>query len=300
MATTNQYGQDRNPADVIGDPGNLAKDAPPPPQQPDYVGAAREQAIMGRTNQYTPFGNLTWIPGQAAVAAQPATSGGVEQLPDGSTREIPAFAGTPARPATPWSSVITLNPQAQRALSSQQRTTADLSELAGQQYGRVQERFSQPFDMSGVQDIADKAYAAHTSRLDPQWQQKRSMKETELRNQGLVAGGEAYEDAMRSFNQGETDAYQQARLGAISTMPQTFQLAQSAYREPLDSLNALTGAARIQNPQFMPNQPGENLLGALGQQGQFQMGQYGAQVGQANATNQMTGQLAAAAAMYFF
>lgn len=300
MSTTNDYGQERSGADVIGDPGNLAKDAPPPPQQPDYVGAAREQAIMGRTNQYTPFGNLTWIPGQSAVAAVPAQGGYVEQLPDGTTRDVPYRAGTPGRAATPWSSQITLNPEAQRALSAQQGTTADLSELAGQQYGRVQDRFSQPMDLSSVQDISDKAYAAHTSRLDPQWQQKRGMKQTELRNQGLVAGGEAYENAMREFNQGENDAYQQARLGAISTMPQTFQLAQSAYREPLDSLNALTGAARIQNPQFMPNQPGENLLGALGQQGQFQMGQYGAQVGQANASNQMTGQLAAAAAMYFF
>lgn len=65
-------------------------------------------------------------------------------------------------------------------------------------------------DQSVAKQAQDAAYALATSRLDPQWKQAESMKDTALRNQGLVPGTEAYDSAMRDFNFAKNDAYTQA------------------------------------------------------------------------------------------
>jgi hypothetical protein len=149
-------------------------------------------------------------------------------------------------------------------------------------------------DLSSVPEIADQAYSAFTSRLDPQWQQREQAQKTELANQGLSPGGEAYTNAMRDFNQGRNDAYQQANLGAIQTMPQTFNLAQAAYNQPLNSFNLLRSGM----------QPGAGLQatdysGAAQNQGNYASDVYNAKVGQQNANMQGIASIAAMAAMFF-
>jgi hypothetical protein len=124
-----------------------------------------------------------------------------------------------------------------------------------------------------------------TSRLDPQWQHQEDMQKTQLANQGLAPGGEAYTNAMRDFNNAKNDAYQQAKLGAISTMPQTYQLVSSTYNQPLNTLNALRTGAQVQNPQFSST-PGANYLGAGQLQGQYDMNNYNQRVSQQNAMTQ--------------
>lgn len=54
------------------------------------------------------------------------------------------------------------------------------------------------------------------ARLQPQLEQQRNMEETRLRNQGLVAGGEAYNDARRNLDQSQNDALSQAALYGIN------------------------------------------------------------------------------------
>jgi hypothetical protein len=160
-----------------------------------------------------------------------------------------------------------------------------LADTSNQQLPGIQRQYSQPMDLSSVQQIADQAYQAQTSRLDPQWQALRSQEETKLINQGLRPGGEAYDNSMRSFNQGQNDAYQQARLASIQTMPQTYQLASAAYNQPLNTFNALRTGAQVQNPTFGAT-PGTNYGQAAGQQGLFDQGLYNAQVGETNSMNQ--------------
>ena len=88
---------------------------------------------------------------------------------------------------------------------------------------------------------------------------------------------------MQNFSQGKNDAYQQANLGAIQTMPQTYQLATSARNQPLNEFNAIRTGAQVQNPQFQGQGPGTNYLGAAGLQGQAGQQQYGTQTAQYNA-----------------
>ena len=58
-------------------------------------------------------------------------------------------------------------------------------------------------------------YDRMTSRLDPQWEQMGESLESQLWNQGLRPGDEAYDEAMDDFNRRRTDAYQAAQNEAV-------------------------------------------------------------------------------------
>lgn len=242
------------------------KDSPSPAPAPNYAAAAQmtgEQALenqrtatkANRVNQYTPYGSISYN----------------EDAPD------------------TWSSHIALDPLVQSTVNKSNEASNTLASATNDQAFRVNSAYQHPMDQSSVQQTADKAYGAMTARLDPQWQQNTNMQETKLRNQGLVPGGEAYDNAMRTFNEGKNDAYQQANLGAISTMPQTYQLAQSQYMQPMNTYNALRTGAQVNNPQF--NGPGQmgapagaNYAGAAQSQGQYDQGLYNSNV---SANNQL-------------
>jgi len=257
------------------------KDSPSPPAAPDYTGAANataqgnlqaaqqaQQANM--VNQYTPYGSLTY--------SQDPTS---------------RFGSNPS-----YSSNVNLSDTGQQLLDANNQSALGLAGLQSGAEQRVAQTMGQPMDQTSVQDTADRAYQNYTNRLDPQWQQNQNTTETQLRNQGLVPGGEGYDSAMRNFNNARNDAYTQANTASINTMPQTYQLANAQYNQPLNTLNAIRTGSQVQNPNFTstPQQQtttGANLSGAATQQGQYDQGLYNAGVGQANSFN--TGLMSAAA-----
>ena len=260
------------------------KDSPSPPPAPDYTGAAvataqgnqeaaRVAAKANRVSQYTPYGNMVYTPG---------VNGDQDQ----------------------WRSDISLSPTGQQLLDYADQSALGLGQQQNQALGRVGDTLSQPFDQQSVGDVADQSYAAQTARLDPEWQAKEGQEYTRLANQGLSAGGEAYDANMRNFGTARNDAYSQARQNAISTMPQTYQLAQALRSQPLNELNALRTGSQVQNPSFQqaPQQqtvPGANYLGAAQSQNGYDMGLYNSQIGQNNsATSGMVGLAAAAATAY--
>ena len=245
----------------------MGKSSSPPPA-PDYTGAAQATASgnlegarlasrANRVDQYTPYGAQTFT-------------------------ELPGDR---------WRSDINLSPTGQQLLTAGNQSALGLADLQGQAGSRVRTGLMQPFDYGSVADVGDAAYAAQTARLDPQWNERAEQNRTMLANQGLAPGGEAYDAAMRNFEQGRNDAYQQARMAAIQTQPQTYQLAQALRSQPLNELNALRTGSQVQNPQFnvVPQQqtvPGPNYLGAAQAQGGYDMNSYNARVAQQNAMTQ--------------
>lgn len=272
------------------------KGSSPPP--PDYAGAARAQGAanvdtariegkMNNPNITNPYGQqtVTWNGDQPNVTQ-------------------------------------TLVPAQQNLLDSQNRISQNLANVGEAGLNRVGSALDTPFNTSGLNPIQtgsgtnapiqsqlnidqqarqhaeDSAYQAATSRLDPQWNQAGAQQETQLRNQGLVPGGEAYDNAMRVFTQGKNDAYQQAQSNAVnqgltnqqaqfnmglnqgqfanSAAGQQFsqglanaqfgnqatqqQIQQQAYLRslPLNELNALRTGSQVQNPTFQQYQ-GSNV-----------------------------------------
>jgi hypothetical protein len=256
----------------------MGKDSPSPPPAPDYTGAANATSqgsvqaaiannLLNQRNTYTPLGSQTF-----------------QQT---GTTSVPGVGGQPGFDIPQYSQNIQMTPEGQRLYQGQLGLSQGLLDTANQSLGQTQASLGSPQDFGSVNDIADQSYAAQTARLDPQWQANTQQEQTALANQGLSPGGEAYDNAMRVFNQGKNDAYTQARLASIATMPQTYQLSTAERMQPLTELNALRTGAQPQMPQFQPvptagGIQGANQLGAAQAQNQYGMGLYNSQVGQQN------------------
>ena len=261
------------------DPGGFLHEAswkqkPDMPPPPDYIGAARTQAmgsiganiannLSSQQDTYSPLGSQTY----QQIGSTKLNIPGVGEV------DIPRYRQD-----------IRLSPEQQALYGGQ---TALQGGLLGQSYDSL----SKPFDMQGVNDVADRAYGAITDRLDPMWTQREAQQKTQLANQGLVPGGEAYTNAMRDFNMGRNDAYQNANLAALQTMPQTMQMAQGLRDMPLNEMNALKSGSPVSMPQFQPTQfaqgaQGPNTLAATGQQAAWQQAMYNSQIQAQNSQTQ--------------
>ena len=238
---------------------------PKQPAQPDYMGAAKVQAggsigtamannLMSRNNVNSPLGTSAYT----QIGSQKVNIPGLGEV------EIPQYEQN-----------VNLSPEQQSLYDTQ---TGLQQGLMGQFGENMQ---------GGSGALVDKAYGAMTSRLDPQWGQREQAQKTQLANQGLAPGGEAYTNAMRDFNSARNDAYQQATLGAMQALPLEMQLR----AQPLNEMNALRSGSPVSMPQFQATQfPGQatgpNTMGALGQQSAWEQAMFNSQVQQQNANKQ--------------
>lgn len=274
------------------------KDAPAPPPAPDYKGAAEATAqgnlanaqqatVANRANQYSPYGSLTWS------------------------------QADPSDPSSPWSQSINLSPTGQSLLDASNQSQLGIAGLQQGATNNVQNTMGQPFSYNGpgvqtsidrynvgptgaqswlgsyagIPEVSEKvrtdaenaAYGRATSRLDPQWGDRQSEAETQLRNQGLVPGGEAYDKAMRNLTFSRNDAYDQARGAAVQ---QGLQAQQAQFGMGLAANQA--GYGQELGKAGLYNQAMQQLYGQqLGSSGQnFSQGLASAQFG-----NQAGGQM---------
>jgi hypothetical protein len=146
------------------------------------------------------------------------------------------------------------------------------------------------------------------SRLEPNISRNRVSTETQLVNQGLRPGSEAYDNAIRLLGQQENDQRTQAVLqglnldiganaqgynqalqsGQFGNTAQQQALAQAITQRqlPLNEINALMSGSQIQNPQFQQytgaNVQAAPIANATAQQGAFAQNLYNQDVGSYN------------------
>jgi hypothetical protein len=278
----------------------MGKKAPAAPPAPDYRGAAIEQgaanleaaratARLSNPNTYTPYGTqLVSYDGDIPTIRQ------------------------------------TLTPTAQKTLEAQQGVELSLANLGSKGAQTASNVLDKPFSFGGpnVQTSLDLSNVAKMpvnagmtgqeaimSRLEPSLARQRTSTETNLINQGLRPGTEAYDNAIRSLGEQETDARTQAVLqglnldiganqqgfgqaleaGKFGNTAQQQMLAQAIQgrQMPLNEITALMSGSQIQNPQFgaysgSTVQPAPIFAGTQAQ-GAFDQNNYNQQVSQANA-----------------
>lgn len=220
----------------------------------------RQQLRANRPAQYSPWGSMVWEEG----------------------------------PNDQWTQTIALPDVMQQALEAQQGLGRERSELGGELIGPIGERLTSGYgwdplaanDIStgaGTRSAAEEAiYGRATSRLDPYWDQQTSQRETQLWNQGLRPGDEAWDTAMGNLGRARTDAYQTAMNEAIMgggreaerefgmDMARRQQAVTEALRQRtqgLNELNTLMSGQVVGQPQFPSFQrsgvaPAPDLLGA--------------------------------------
>ena len=283
------------------------------PPTPDYKGAAIEQgaanleaaratARLSNPNTYTPYGTqLISYDGDIPTIRQ------------------------------------TLTPTAQKTLEAQQGVELSLANLGSKGAQTASNVLDKPFSFGGpdVQTSLDLSNVAKMpvnagmtgqeaimQRLEPSLARQRTSTETQLINQGLRPGTEAYDNAINLLGQQETDARTQAVLqginldiganqqgygqalesGKFGNTAQQQMLAQAIQgrQMPLNEITALMSGSQIQNPQFgaysgSTVQAAPLFAGAQAQ-GQFEQNKYNQQVAQNNAMTQGLFSLAGAGA----
>jgi hypothetical protein len=196
----------------------LGKSQPSAPAVPDYTGAAQAQGAANvetaKTQNYMTNPNV-----YGPLGSQTVTFGANDQ---------PTITQT-------------LTPEAQAALTSQQRVQMGLANLAQQGVGTASNVLGTAFnpnlppiqtsigpggpistslDTSGIARMPVNAgttgQAAIMQRLAPQLARMDDQTRQRLANQGLVAGGEAYGNAMIDVNQQKNDLLSQAALQGIN------------------------------------------------------------------------------------
>jgi len=231
--------------------------------------AARAATAANRVNQYTPYGSLVY-----------------NQDPNASS------------PDSGWSVTQSLNPTQQQLLNQQNQTSLGLSGLANQGLGYVQNALGNnitaanlPANMVNPGQTGQDALMA---RYQPQIDQSHAALQTQLANQGISPGSEAYTNAMRTQDQSENDLRSQAALNGISVgqnaQNQQMQLLTALQNQPINMLNAVRSGSQVTNPSFtnVPQQAttaGPDYLSAANSQQANNTGLYNSQVGSANSSN---------------
>jgi hypothetical protein len=285
--------------------------APKAPAPPDYAGAARETAAgnlaaaqtataANRVNQVTPYGNLNY-----------------------------AETGTDSQGNPTWTATQSLSPEQQQILDMQNQASIGLGSAINAQLAMVQDTMGKGFNPDipqtqtslGPNFVTDPNYASGMqgwdranqilqARLQPQMEQQRDAIAARLANQGIVQGTKAYDNAMRSFNQGQNDLLTNSQLAGQTigqnlftqglqggqftnqalinqgnfgntAQQQAFNQALTRYNLPLNTLSALRTGAQVQNPSFV-NSSQQATTGGADILGASQMG-YNAQMGDFNA-----------------
>jgi len=248
-------------------------DSPSPPPPPDYAGAAVAQGAANKD--------------AALVSARQSNPNVVN--PYGSQ----VFNDSPFAEDRPWV-VQSLSTVGQQLFNKDNAIKLGLGDVATQGLGYVQDTLNKPFDQSQLpaQQInpGQTAQDAIMSRLEPQLAREDAQLNTQLVNQGLRPGGEAYNNAATLQSQRANDLKLQAALQGIGVGQQARQQGiqeQEFFRtEPLNILNAVRSSAQVNTPQFQPYQ-GTNVQAApiyqaATDQGKAQNNIYNAQMGAAN------------------
>lgn len=230
------------------------------PKPPDPVKTAEAQSQINKetavtqyglnaTNQTTPYGNLTY-------------------------KQIGTWDdGTPRFEATQ-----TLSPENQQLYDQYMSLANTLGGIGNTQANAVSGTLGSPFNFEAEQ--AKKLTDIQNTFLDPQWSQQQEALETQLANQGVQPGTEAYRRAMEEFSSNRQRAYDQNYLSAYQTAGQQ---ALTERNQPLNELSALMSGTQVQQPSYSstPNVPvsGVDYAGLVQNNYQQQLQNHNAMMG---------------------
>lgn len=262
----------------------------PQPQNPQQtaqaqttsnVQTATANAVLGNTNQVTPYGNLTY------------NQTGSQNI---GGNEVPQYTATQ-----------TLSPDQQQIYNSQTGLTKQaLGSVAPNVLNQIQSTTAQPLSFAGAPAVPgdqtqakNDAYNALTARSNQDLARETSQQQTQLANQGIAPGTEAYNNALLPLQRAGVDASNQATIQAGNiagqNIDQATQLrnqyineATQQYNQPLNTYAALTGVSGgTTQPTYAAPSAGQvaptDVAGINANSYNQQLQQYQTQQGQSNA-----------------
>lgn len=208
---------------------------------------------MGMVSQRGPDGSLTY------------NQTGSKQINiGGKTYDIPQYEA-----------VTSLSDVAQKRYDTTNAAQQNMADIAKLLSGRIEDQAGNPVSMDNLPDLPGSGgYEASRksvedalySRLNPQLQQARSARETDLANRGIRIGSAAYDRAMQGVGQNENDARQQvvlaggqeqSRMAGLDSSARAQQL-QERYQsanDPVNRLTALLSGSQVNTPNYQTYTP---------------------------------------------
>jgi len=183
----------------------------------------------------------------------------------------------PTTGAPIWSTNIGLNNNQQTALTAQQGNAANVNQNAGSGLvNQINQNANTPLSQSmgdpAIQNAINSQFKAQTGLLQPTFGIQSEQLDTQLANQGLQPGTDAYNNAKNLLAQQQNNAYTQiannAQQTGLAQQNQMFGQNVTAQNNPLNQYLALNSGTQVQNPSF-PTQntsaaPATNVLGGYG------------------------------------
>lgn len=306
------------------------------------TGTALFNAGLNRTNSVNPAGSSTWMTSQQGMSpsGQPSTS----QPPvspsgavNGNLIASPTNPGTTNNFGVPYNNQAGMYPGGGGAGATINYGGAGGGSLGGGLAGTglasladpptytnvtslqpwANQELSQPLDTSGIagmpggpsttQDLAatrQSLYNQQMGYIQPQEQLAGEQLRSQLANEGITQGSEAYDNAIQQQNRANTftnnqainsaiagGGAEQSRLFGLGTQSLQNQIAARA--APINEYNSLNGASGATANAQTPD-----ISGAFGQQFQGQLAGYNANVASNNANTSAAGSLLASYLMY--
>ena len=188
---------------LLGGVTNMLFGSPATPATPDYTGAAQATAAgnldaaraataANRVNQVTPYGSLNYsVTGQDPY-------------------------GNPT-----WTATSTLSPEQKQLYDYDIGSSLGLGKLQEKGLGYVSNMLDKPFDTSNLPSTGinpgEQMSESIMRRLSPTIEMERKQFDTQMANQGIPVGSEAYNRAYRNFIQGQNDLLTSAQTAGINT-----------------------------------------------------------------------------------
>ena len=262
--------------------------------------AAQMQQQLNMVDQTTPYGSVTYgktgpdigtgeFDSQRYLAENPDASG---YLTSGSSPEVTHqallqhynlvgkkrganayFAGSETaydpNAIQRYQANQTLNPEQQAMLDNTNKIGLQYGDIANQQLGRVSDTLSKPIDFGELggqptanMDVWAQAQQGMMDRQQPFFQRDEAALRTQLENQGIRPGSEAYPNAMMDFNRGKNDFALGASNQAMGQMSQMYGLQGNEWDRkanamamerstPINEMAAFMNGSAVQNPNFI-------------------------------------------------
>lgn len=239
-----------------GKGGGSAPAAPNPTkvaaaQTQSNIETAIANAWMNATNQYTPFGSVTY------------DQTGTQKV---GKFDVPTFTSN-----------MNLTPEQQAIFNSQQGIQQGLLNTGTNMLGQVNNALGGQFNLEGIPQLPQdqEAYRRSveqglTQRFNQDWERQDAAVRNRLANQGIQEGSEAWNAEMQNLARARNDANNQAFLSSGAEAQRMFQLAQQARQQgiqdrvlersqPINEVSGLFGLGKgIQLPSFN-NQAGAQV-----------------------------------------
>ena len=192
---------------------------------------------------------------------------------------------------------LSLNPTLTQAQNSAQSSALNsLQNSANSQgIGTLTGNVNQSMGDPAIQNAIQSQYNAQMGLLQPTFGIQSEQLDSQLANQGLTPGSEAYNNAKNLLSQQQNNAYTQvannATQGGLAQQNQMFNqslqnanLGNSVANQPLNQLLALNSGSQVNAPQAATsNAVGTDVLGASQLANQGNLNQYNANTGNQNA-----------------